>query len=106
MHRDDALARAISNAEAAEQLLAVDRALSGATPGGRAREAEEGPYGVFEEQRSARYAGATAYAGIAQAWAAIAPLLPTSGEAQAGAEQARRRDGSERRSRTFVSEQD
>ena len=105
MNRDDALARAISNAEAAEQLLAVDRALSGATPGGYARDAEEGPYGV-RGAAVARYAGATAYAGIAQAWAAIAPLLPTSGETQAGAEQARRRDGSERRSRSWVSERD
>jgi hypothetical protein len=100
VNRDDALDRAIGNAEAAEQLLAVDLALSGATPGGYAKDAEEGPYGVFEEQRSARYAGATAYAGIAHAWAAIAPLLPISGETQAGAEQARRRDGSERRSRS------
>jgi hypothetical protein len=100
LNLEDALARAISNAEAAEQLLAVDRALSGATPGGFAKDAEEGPYGVFEEQRSARYAGATAYAGIAQAWAAIAPLLPTSGETQVSAEKARRRDGSERRSQS------
>jgi hypothetical protein len=104
MNRDDALAQAISNAEAAERLLAADRELSGGTPGGYARDAEEGPYGVFEEQRSARYAGATAYAEIAQAWAAIAPLLATAGETHADAVQARRRDGSERRSR--VSEQD
>ena len=90
MNRDEALAQAISNAEAAERLLAVDRQLSGSTPGGHAKESEEGPYGVFEEQRAARYAGATAYAETAQAWAAIAPLLATYGEARAEAAQARR----------------
>jgi hypothetical protein len=106
MNRDEALAHAISNAKAAERLLAVDLELSGSTPGGYARDAEQGPYGVFEEQRSARYAGATAHAEIAQAWAAIAPLLAASGETQAEAVQARQRDGSERRSRSWVSEQD
>ena len=66
MDRDDALAHAISNAEAADRLLAADEALAGAMPGGRARDADMGPYGVFEQQRLARFAGATAHAETAQ----------------------------------------
>jgi hypothetical protein len=106
MNRDEALAHAISNAEAAERLLAADRALSGSTLGGHARDAEEGPYGVFEEQRAARYAGASAHAETARAWAAIAPLLATPGETNAEAAQARLRSGADRRSRTWISDQD
>jgi hypothetical protein len=100
LDRDDALAHAISNAEAADRLLAADEALAGAMPGGRARDADMGPYGVFEQQRLARFAGATAHAETAQAWAAIALQLPTRGETHEQVAQTRQRDDADRRARS------
>jgi hypothetical protein len=99
LRQDEAIAHAIRNAEAAERLLAVEEAPSGLTPGGHARTADKGPYGVYEEQRTARYNEATAHAEIAQAWAAIARQLPSQTEAQARDLQDRHWENAERRSR-------
>ena len=85
MRQDEALARAVSNAEAAERLLAVDD--------------DPGPYGAYEEARTSRQAGAAAYAAVASAWAAIAPQL-SSGSDERGQEVSdRRRESSDRRAR-------
>jgi hypothetical protein len=99
MDREDALDRAVRNTEAAEQLLAVDDELTGPVPGGFARHSEQGPYGVYEQQRDARVAGATARAAVAQAWAAIAPQLPTRAERRDQAAVDRRHEIDDRRSR-------
>jgi hypothetical protein len=97
VRRDDALARAVSNAEAAERLLAVDDTDAGMTSGGYRRTTGQGPYGVYEEQRTARYQGATAYAAIARAWAAIAPQLPSGPDERSQAAADRRHEDADRR---------
>ena len=100
MNRDDAIARAISHVETAEQLLSVDDALAGSTPDGHAKAAEEGPYGVYEQQRAARYTGATAHATVAQVWATLALQLETRQQQDDLAARGRHWDESDRRSRT------
>jgi len=87
MDQREALARAVINAEAAERLLAVD-------------DAAPGPYGGYEEEQTARHQGAVAYAAVAQAWATIAPQLPSGQEERAQAAKTRRWESSERRSQS------
>jgi hypothetical protein len=83
LRQDEALARAVSNAETAERLLAVDD--------------DPGPYGAYEEARTSRQAGAAAYAAVASAWAAIAAQLPSGSDEQVREANDRRRESSDRR---------
>jgi hypothetical protein len=99
MNREDALALAISNAEAAERLLALSEdPLLGSD--GPEMTAEEGSRRLDEQRRAASYAAANTHAHVAQAWAAIARQLATHGAERAQAALERRREEADRRSRS------
>jgi len=102
MNREDALALAITNAQAAERLLALceDPSRIHDRPDGPEMTAEDGSRRLDEERRAASYAGANAHARVAQAWAAIARQLATHGAERAQAALERRRDEADRRSRS------
>lgn len=100
MNQDDALARAISNAEAAERLLAWCEIPALSSPQGTSTSAQAGSYRIDEEGRAAGNAAAIAHAQIAQAWAAIATQLATPADALAKAALRRQRDSAERRARS------
>jgi hypothetical protein len=99
MNREDALDLAISNAEAAERLLALCGDPS-RTPDGPEMTAEDGSRPPDEERRAVSYAAANAHAHVAQAWATIAHQLATHGAERAQAALERRRDEADRRSRS------
>jgi hypothetical protein len=99
MNREDALALAISNAKAAERLLAMCEDPARISDGSEMT-AEDGSRRLDGERRAASYDGANAHARVAQAWAAIARQLATHGAERAQAALERRRDESDRRSRS------
>jgi hypothetical protein len=101
VNKNDAMARAISDAEAADRLLGSSAEQQASAPAGHLGTAANGPNGGFEGQQAARYAAASAYAAAAQAWAAIAGELATHDEQLERARLERQRDDAERRSRSW-----